>query len=204
MKKMIVIGCLLTIFAVIPVFSQGTNIGFNGIGGGLGFLDPDGVESTIGIFVRADLGTIFQPNIGLAAEILYWGKSWETSGPWGYKAEWSWTNIYLTALAKYHFGDMDAQLVPYAGGGPAFIYWKSSWDETYTDGYPYTAKSVRPSATMSPGSSSESEIKLGFVLLGGAKYRLSPSLSVFGEFRYTLNGADFWGVFAGVMYNLGQ
>jgi len=199
-KKMLAMGTvILVLLMTSAVFGQ-TNIGFNGVGATVGFVSPEGgIGSTIAFGVRADLGTVINPNVGFMAEILYWSKGYDESflgGSWG----WSYSSMYISALGKYSFGDPDASFVPYAAGGPGIVFGKvkSEWKgETF----PYKAIPGAESVT-SVESSSISNTDIVIHIIGGVDYRFSPSMKGFAEVRYTLGGWDFWGVFGGVMYNL--
>ena len=182
MKSRVVILGTFVIFLLLvsSVFGQ---IGFKGIGATVGYIFPeDPIESTIALGARADLGTIFNENMRLMGEFLYWSKGWDEAD-----FEWSWSQIYITALTKYSFAQPGATLIPYAGGGLGFVIGKSEWD------------------TNVPGlSGDESETDLAIHLLGGIDYLLSPQMTGYAELRYTLDYPDFFGIFVGFAYNLGM
>ncbi len=186
MKSRVVILGTFVVFLLLvsSVFGQ---IGFNGIGATVGYIFPeDPIESTIAFGARADLGTIFSPNMTLMAEFLYWSKGYDES-ELGVDYGWSWSQIHITALTKYSFAQPGADLIPYAGGGLGLVMAKSEWD------------------TNIPGLSGDaSETDLAIHLLGGIGYLLSPQMTGYAELRYTLDGADFFGIFVGVMYNLSK
>lgn len=177
-------GLLVTavlVFAVASMAFAESNIGFKGVGGLFGFIDPDIDETTFAFGPRVDLGTIFSPQVGFMAEFLYWGKSYEAVG-----ATSKWSSMYITALGKYLFGDADSQFKPYAAAGLGLVIGKASVD---IPGFTKT-------------SSSDSELAIH--LIAGAGYDVSDQIMGFAEFRYVLGGWDFWGVFAGLIYYLGE
>ncbi|RMD88731.1 MAG: hypothetical protein D6813_11655 [Calditrichaeota bacterium] len=63
------IGVLFLLTTMIPAFSQGLH--FQGIGGSLSIVDPEGVSGTIGIGAHVDLGEITH-NLVLYPGIDYW------------------------------------------------------------------------------------------------------------------------------------
>ena len=188
-KKMLAVGTVVLVLLMSSAVFGQTNIGFMGVGATVGYANPDFGESTIAFGARADLGTIFNPNVGFIAELLYWSKGYDVS-----YYEWSYSSIYINALGKYSFGDPEASFVPYAaaGLGVCFGKSKSEWKgEALPFGYEYETVSV-------------SNTDIAIHVVRGVDYRFPPSLKAFAEFRYTLGGWDFWGVFGGVMFELGK
>ncbi|MBN2321834.1 MAG: porin family protein [Acidobacteria bacterium] len=186
MKRFLTAAVAVTmIFTVAAGVSAKSNIGLMGVGAKVGYLSIDDIdESAIGFGGVVDLGQLM-PRLNLEGEVLYWGKSYDYG--WGGDAKFS--EIIISALGKYCFPMKGSKMLPYAGGGLGLVLSKFSWDAPagysgYVD------------------DSSESETDIGFHLLGGTYYDLSPQMKGFAEFRYTSNGADFWGIFAGFIYNL--
>lgn len=196
MKNFIKLFTLVTgvLFVANLSFGQ-ADIGFKGVGGKIGFVDPEsGIESTFGLGVVANLGTI-TPDIHLGAFIDYWSKSYDAATGLGYSAEWSWTEIVLGASAKYYFPMEESKFKPFAGGGIGLVYGKTKWD------YQGVTTGV---GTVGGGSYSSSDTELGFRILGGADMELSPGLFGFGEVVYHIGGADYLGIFVGVIKMLGE
>ena len=131
MKKnlMVLSVVILSVMVISGVYSQ-TKIGLMGIGATIGYISPEGdVESTLGFGGRADLGTIFSPKFGFLAEFLYWSKGYDTS-MYGGTHEWSYSQIYISALTKYGFGKDEKSINPYIGGGIGLVLGKvkQEWD----------------------------------------------------------------------------
>jgi len=185
-KIVIVSVSVFLMLAGSSVFGQ-TNISFMGVGGMLGYVSPESnIGSTIALGARADLGTIFKPNIRLIGEVAYWSKGYDV-GSWN----WSYSQLYISALAKYRFAKSGSKLVPYAGGGLGFVFGKVKTE--------YKGPS---SPYYSFDNTSSSNTDLGIHAMGGVDYTLSPNLTGFAEFRYCTDGADFWGIFVGAIYNI--
>jgi len=195
MKNFIKLFTLITVVLFVANLSYGqANIGFKGIGGKVGFVDPESsIGSTFGLGVVANLGTI-TPAIHLDAFADYWGKSYDES-MFGANAESKCTEIAIGAAAKYYFPMEGSKFKPYAGGGLALTIGKCTFDYQYTD--PFTGQT-------SDQSSSSSDTELGFRILGGADMELSPGLIGFGEIVYHTNGWDYLGIFVGVVKILGE
>ena len=182
-KTRIAILALITIFACSS-FAK-SEIGFNAVGGRIGFIMPeDPIDNTFGFGLNADLGTLM-PNLTLHAYLDYWSKGYDVT-----YYEWSWSVIGLGAIAKYEFA-MEGNIKPYAGGGLGFNIGK--WSSKYTG---------PTSPFLTDVEASESETDIGIHLLGGAKMPLSPKMDGFAELKYTIDGADYLGIYVGVSYKL--
>lgn len=190
MQKQKWIILILTVFMAVSAFSQ-SNIGLNGVGGKLGYVDPEGeMESTFGFGAVADLGTI-TPKILLEADIFYWGKSYDESFL-GSSTEVKFTSITLSAVAKYLFADAKEQMRPFAGAGLGFAMNKAKVEGSYTD---YTGQTHSSSS-----SSSDNDIVIH--LCGGVKYRLNPKVDGFAELRYTMGDGDILAILVGGIWSL--
>jgi opacity protein-like surface antigen len=187
-KRIWIVGILSVLFVSGLAFGK-SNIGFNGIGAKIGYIMPESpIENTIGFGAVADLGTL-TPALKFEGELLYWSK--------GYTAadyEWSYSQIYISALVKYFFPQKkNAKWLPYAGGGVGLVIGKSKSE--YKGAY---------SMYVSDKSSSISNTDLGIHLLGGVKTVLSPTMDGFAEARYSIDGADFFGLFVGAIFKLNK
>ena len=99
MKALKGLTILFVLAFAVTAFTQ-SNIGLNGIGGKIGYVDPEGdMESTIGFGAVADLGTI-TPKIALEADVFYWGKSYDEHF-YGATGEAKFTSITVSAVGKY-------------------------------------------------------------------------------------------------------
>ena len=172
---------------LIPTLSLAeANISLNGVGGRLGFVMPeDPIDNTIGLGLNADLGTLM-PNLSLWGYLDFWSKGYDA----GYY-EWSWTSIAIAAIAKYEF-EMEGDIKPYAGGGLGFTI--TSWNSDYTG----------PAGFGFDASTSDSNFDIGLHFLGGAAKEFSPQLTGFAELKYSIDGADYFGIYVGVSYKLNK
>lgn len=177
-RKSVLLTAILCLAFVSMTFGQ-SDIGFKGIGGLLGYIDPDIRETTFAFGPRADLGTIFSPNVGFFADLLYWGKSYGDDG-----FDWKFSSIYITALAKYYFGDPEGDFKPYGAGGLGMVFFRSTWDNPL-------------------GDDTTTSSDLAIHLIVGAEKAFSAELTGFAEFRYIFGGWDLWGIFVGLMYAMG-
>jgi len=194
MKKFLSAGVLVVFILSFSGLYAQTNIGFNGIGGFAGLAMPeDPIDNTFALGIKAALGTIFTPDLAFEADLAFWSKNYEHT-----YYEWSYTQIYVSAMGKYHFSS-GSDLQPYAGGGLGFVH--QSVKAEYTGpSYPYM--NLTKTAGVMATESSDSEIDLCIHILGGIEYQLSDMLKGFAEARYSLGGADTFFILAGVMYNL--
>ena len=185
MKRLMVLSLMLAL-----AFSQtiAADIGLKGVGGKVGYIMPDGgIENTIGFGLQADLGN-YNDDISLAAYVDYWGKNYDV-GP---TYEWSWSVVSIAAIGKYSFAS-SGNFKPFAGAGLGLDI--ASWESKYTG----------PSNeyfNLNDFSSSASDTDFAIHFVGGATMELSPKLDGIGEVKYTIGGADYFGIYVGVMYKL--
>jgi opacity protein-like surface antigen len=194
MKNIVKLFTVVIAVLFVANLSYGqANIGFKGIGGKVGLVMPeDPIESTFGLGVVANLGTI-TPDIHLDAFIDFWSKSYDSGTGLGYTAEWSITEIVIGAAAKYYFPMEGSKFKPFAGGGLGLVYGKSKWEASGTN-----------VGLIGGGSFSSSDTEIGFRILGGADLELSPGLSGFAEAAYHIGGIDFFGISVGIIKMLGE
>ncbi len=182
MKKVILLPLLFS-FLLVSAGTAQVQLGFNGIGGKLGFVMPeDPIDNTIGFGAVAAVGKVSV--VDVYGYLDYWSKGYDEGAYW----EWSWSVISLAAIGKYSF-DSKSDFKPYVGAGLGFDI--SRWKSEYTGpnlGYDW--------------DTSDSELDLAIHLLGGASYKLSPELDGFAEAKYTSGGIDYLGIYVGVIYKL--
>ena len=191
MKKGMLFSTII-LFALISHASAQLNFGFNGVGGKVGFIMPEGgIDNTIGFGAVADLGTFGMSSVGdiaLSASLDYWAKNYSESSYW----DWTWSVISLAAYGKYFF-PMEGSFKPYAGVGLGFDI--SKWNSKYNGppiGFGFD----------SDLDASESNFDLALHLVGGATMAVSPTLDGFAEVKYTTGGIDYFGIYVGVLYKL--
>jgi opacity protein-like surface antigen len=170
-------------------YSQ-SNLGFNGVGARVGFVMPeDPIDNTLGLGLNADLGTII-PNLALNAYIDYWSKTYAESNTY----EASFSVLGFAAVAKYFFPS-SGNIKPYAGGGLGLNI--SSVESKYTG--PSIGGGLFDTSDF---ESSSSETDLAIQFLGGVSMPLSPNMDGFAEAKYSLDGADYLGIYVGINYKL--
>jgi opacity protein-like surface antigen len=173
---------LLTVLALTSGTHAQSDIGFYGFGARVGFVLPeDPIESTFGLGVHADLGTIAE-NVRLGAVTEYWGKSYEAVADFHHGADWSWSVISIAATVKYMF-PTPSTLRPYVGGEVGLAIGRWDWD--------YRAPSFHL-------KDSGSDTDIGFGALGGVEFPLSSSVKGVVEAKYHINGVDYLGIFGGI------
>jgi len=183
-KSTVILAMLLALMA--GAAQAQTEIGFNGVGGYVGFVMPeDPINSTLGFGARADLGTIINPNIHLAGDVMFWSKG-EDEGDY----EWSWSQFYISALALYFLGDPNADMKPYVGGGLGLVF--GSWESKYTGQY----------SGYGFGSMDGSDNELCIHLLAGIQKAIGNNLTGFAEAAYILGGFDTLMIRAGAVWGL--
>lgn len=138
--------------------SEDVGLGFRGIGGRIGLVDPEGASSTVDLGVHIDAGE-FAHNIRLQPIVEYWSVGQDV-GP--YNADLK--DFSIGADVNIDFPLQDSRMTPYAGGGLGLHWLKSS--------------------TSVPNVPDVSDTKLGLNLQGGIRTDMMPNLAVFGELRY--------------------
>ena len=188
----VVIALSIVILMVTSGFGQ-ADIGFKGIGGKLGLVDPgEGVGSTIAFGAVVNLGSI-TPKIMLQADVAYWGKDYDVFA----SNDFTVSSFSISAIGKYMFAESDQQLRPFAGAGLGFNFNSVSWE--------YDTISPVPPYQPIHEKDSDSDTDIGIHIVGGTHYMLSDNLDGFAEFRYMIGGDwDYWGIFAGVVFLLGK
>jgi opacity protein-like surface antigen len=178
-----VVDVLLSLIFSGNTFAQ-SQIGLNGIGIKLGFVDPEGVDSVIGLGALVDLGMI-TPSIMLEGNVDYWSKSEGTSSATSIKV--SFRDLIIGGTAKYMFKSSNPKFRPFASGGLAFHLFKAAVESSS----PFFV------------NSDNSETKLGIHLGGGLFYNLSPQLDLLADGRYTIvSDASQIAIQAGIVYKL--
>jgi opacity protein-like surface antigen len=182
---MIAVMIVLLGLWLVPVTSGAADIKLNGIGGRVGFVAPeDPIESTFGLGLQADLGTITE-GIHFGALLEYWGKSYDAPAGLHETAEWSWSQILVAATFRYMF-PTESNIGPYLGGEIGLAIGRWEWEHSAL------------------GDQSDSDTEIGFGAFGGVEIPLSDSMKGFAEAKYHIDGADYLGIFGGITFALGN
>ncbi len=189
MRSVVVVATvLLLVVSLAQAVFAGTDIGFYGFGARAGIVMPeDPIESTFGLGIHSDLGTI-SDNLHLGAVIEYWGKSYEAAAGLSNLADWSWSEILIAGTVKYMFPTQSA-IRPYLGGEMGFAIGRWDWK------YSYASVNYDESG---------SDTKIAFGALGGVEVPLSSSMKGIAEVKYHINGIDYLGIFGGITFVLGR
>ncbi|MCB9367164.1 MAG: porin family protein [Calditrichaeota bacterium] len=108
-----VLFALLMSACALPLFAQGSDMGFQGIGVRLGIVNPEGDWKPAPEFgVSVDLGSPIE-NVYVDGAISYWSSELDANLPTGYT--YSLSDIALRVGAKYRF--LSKETSPYFGGG---------------------------------------------------------------------------------------
>jgi opacity protein-like surface antigen len=176
MKKFFGISMLL--LGVVSL-GFGQSLGFNGVGGGLGFIsasmdDGAGSSSSLSGFLigaHADLGEITK-DITLVPDITYWSAS---------KDPMKLSNFSINVNAHYNIA-VQGQFKPYVGAG---LGYNSLSTEVTLPSF-----TVGGFGTFGGGTVSGSASRLGINILVGANYKLNEKMTLLVEPRYVL-ASDF-------------
>jgi hypothetical protein len=166
--------------------SSAANIGFNGIGGKVGYVMPDLADNTLGFGLLADLGTII-PNLSLEGCVDYWGNSYDLFG-----VKTSLSIISIGPTVKYNF-PIGSSLIPFAGGGLvlAISRAKMEWEGgTGLFGEPLTG-----------ADTSSSDTNIDVPVVGGISLPIGSGMKFIAEARYLLDAGTFW-ISGGIMVKL--
>ncbi len=163
-----------------------SDLGFKRGGAAISIVSPDELDTTFGVGVFADFGTV-APNWGLEGRLDWWGQSEE-----GFGAEVSVSDITLGARTKYYFPTSNPNLRPFAGGGLG-LHFLSAEVEFYD---PFSGETM---------TAEDSETKLGLDLGGGLATRLNPRTDLLAEAWYSLvSDFDQFSLRLGISHTFGN
>lgn len=175
LKKVLVL--ILAMALAIPAFAQ-TDVGFKGIGGRLGYVDPDGPDGTILFGVVADLGEWVQ-QLHWDASITYWSSGEDLGAGW----DASWSDLAIRSTVAYHF--VEGPWEPYAGGGLGIHMLSAQVDSPY-------------------GSADDSESEFSFLIRGGVSHEFNAKWKGQGELTFDFGDAEQMCLQVNVIYMLGK
>lgn len=153
--------------ALSPAFAQNAQtaaqadvgLGFKGIGGTIGFVDPENVSSAVDLGFHIDAGTIVR-NVHLIPSLNYWNVGADVGA---YHADVK--DFAISTDVNVDFPLQGGRFTPYLGGGLGLNF--LSFDSN------------------APNGVSSNETKLGLNVLGGMRNDVMPNLAIFGELRYS-------------------
>lgn len=170
--------------ALSPAFAQQhaqtaaqneVGLGFKGIGGSLGLVDPEDASSALALGLHVDAGQIVK-NVHLIPNMQYWSVGTDVGA---YSADLK--DLAFATDVNIDFPLQGGRFTPYLGGGVGLNF--LSFDSTV------------------PGVQSNNDTKLGLNVLGGMRNDVMPNLSLFGELRYSfVSNANQLKVLGGFTY----
>ena len=165
MKKFAVAAVMAVFCTVAVQDAMASDFGFKGVGGRIGLVNVEELDSTFGFEGIVDLGTV-APNWGMEANVGFWSWSEEQFG-----AKTSIRDIILGARTKYMFTTQNPQLTPFVGGGMGLHFLRAEVDIPAQGGFPAQ-------------SASASDTELGIEFGGGLAMHVSPQIDLVGEAWY--------------------
>ncbi len=165
----------LTIF-IVAVFcftftvNAQMDVGLKSVGARISYVNPEGLNSTIGLGGVVALGSI-TPTIFIEGNLDFWSKSY-ISGD----AKTSFRDIAVGGTAKYVFPLDNQAIKPFASGGVAFHILKSEVEVPETE---FLGQTIG-------GKSSVTDPKIGIDIGGGAAYAASDKIDVVGQLHYRI------------------
>jgi hypothetical protein len=162
------LGLVLVALAVGSASAQtnSSKMGFMGIGGHLGWVDPDNLDSTLGVGVLVDFGPML-PDFRLEGNFDYWGESQTPR-----QVKWSYRDISLGATGKWYPDINSKVLKPFLGTGLVLHFFRTKVSGLYLD--PITGGQ----------SFSDTSTKLGLDLTGGSLFGVDKNVNLLAEIRY--------------------
>lgn len=161
-----------------------TDIGFKGIGGRIGYVDPEAdYDGTFTLGLVADLGTWVR-QLHWDASLSYWSSGYDFDWT-GHDYDVTLTDFALRSGVKYHF--IEGPWEPYAGGGLGlhFFSWDADWPHDYRN-------------------AEDSDTEFGFYIVGGVEHRFSDQWKASGELQFDWADLDQTSVQVNVIYLLGK
>jgi len=178
-RKIFVVIALLALLGAVPALAA-SDIGPKALGPRLGYVSPENVDGVFGFGGMLDLGW-FGPQWGFDVSLDYWSRS--EGNAFG---EAKLRDIILGARARYEFSPSTMSTRPYLFAGPAFHFFKASYD------------------IPNFGSDSATDSEIGLDLGMGVDITASPKLDVFFEAGYrAVDTYGQWVVLGGLMFDLG-
>jgi|GEM_PF-1930117 len=186
MKLVKVSALLLMTLFFLGVTTAGaqTNLGLYGLGLRVGLVFPeDPLDNAFGLGVQVPLGTLTRDlHLDLFGDFWTVGYDDEVVGV---DVDIDHTQFSVGGMLKYYLPiRQDAVIFPYGGAGLAAVI-------SSTDFSP---------ATPGVSDETENEFDVGLHLAVGTEFQLTEKLNGLAEIKYAINGADYLGVFVGVIF----
>jgi opacity protein-like surface antigen len=171
MKRIILTLCAALCMVASQNAMAQSDLGLKRVGGTIGIVDPENMDTVLGFGLLADWGTI-TPDIRLESRLDYWSKSESLYGG----GEASMRDIALGARGKYFFPVSHSSVRPFAGAGLGlhFLHAEVSFPAQDLGG-----GTIIPAMTVG-----DSSTKLGLDLGGGIETSLSPRTDLLADLWY--------------------
>lgn len=165
----VILALVLCAFATTIASAQ-ANIGLKGVGFGIGVVDPENIDMTMGLAVYGFLGTV-HPNFGIDTYVGYWKYSEEVVG-----VEASFRDISVGVRGKYLI-HATPTVTPFIGAGVGAHF--------------VTAEGTIPAfdfggITTPEMSFSDTETKAGFDVGGGVQFDVNERIAIQADAWYTI------------------
>jgi opacity protein-like surface antigen len=186
---LILIG-LLCCLAAGPILAQ-SDLGFKGVGGEIGLVSPQDVDTTVGFGLFTDLGFV-APRFQLEGFLDYWSQTEvSTAG-----SEVSVRDLAFGMRGKYIFPNQNPGLRPFAGFGLGLHFLNAE----------ISIADIDYGGVFIPGETfSDSTTRLGLDLGGGVAAALSDKTDFIGEMWYGIvDDFNQLSIKAGILYKLGM
>jgi opacity protein-like surface antigen len=141
-----------------PRSNDDVGLGFKGIGGRIGVVDPEDASTALDLGFHVDFGEIAR-NIHIQPLVEYWSVGQDV-GP--YNADIK--DLSFGTDVNFDFPLQDSRFTPYAGGGVGLHFLSAS--------------------SNIPDVPDQDHTKFGLNLQGGIRSDVMPNLAIFGELRY--------------------
>lgn len=192
MKRFSVVLALVAICTLVASnASAQANLSLRGIGLKAGVVNPEDLDTTLGLGLIFDLGTI-HPNWALESYAGFWSQSEEI-----FNTEVGIKDFSFGAKAKYLFETKNPTLQPYVGGGVGFHVLNAHAD---------IAPVYSGTILIFPGSSaSDTELRLGLDFGGGLKIDRGSQFAFIGEGWFSIvSDANQFSLMVGAVYMFGR
>jgi len=174
MRKFIITVSVLSLTCLMTAAGMAQGIGFNGIGGKIGFAKPENIDGTLNFGAHANLGEIIE-NLVLYPSVDFWTKS---------EGALDFSQFAINADARYYFPS-GGNLSFFGGGGLGLFF--NSADVSFLG-----------------QTASNTSTDLGLNLFGGFDLPVGDALSFTAEGRFVVSDGNVFKVTGGLTYAMGQ
>lgn len=175
----------LLLLTALPIVAGQADIGFDGIGGNIGFVKPFRTPPAFGMGAQCDLGTIV-PNLHPYPSFDLWFTR-DNHTHISYLDNYGYIELAFNADVRYYFPIPSGKVNPYGGAGLAlsFTFENERWDPVH-DLLNETNTTVRP----------------GLNFFAGADFAISSTLSFFAETRLKVSSYSLFRLGCGLTWHL--